>query len=275
MEIKMNESFEINDILTWKDREKFDEYLGVEGYFADTLDNLAWNIHKGRCYRVDEFDYTCTLCFKPTDSDKYFSMFLPEDKVRIPEPEVKTRPFRSMEEFMEDTGLKVGDTIYLRNTNPDDSYVIRLITGLNNDAVILGHIPMNFTTLFKNQMFSTDGHSWRGFVHVIQDEISPKVLSKAKRLIKNNMYKGDDPKIDTIHDGIKGYFFDDCEPDDILNTILNNPETLKSWQYGYLCRIHGELVRCVTNNGEEFYYNYFIPESVVEEVKELCQKIGE
>lgn len=271
----MNESFSIDDVLTWKDRAEFDNYLDQWGYFADNLNDLAWNIHKSNFTRLEEIDYECAECFKPDGDDKYFSMFLPKDKVQFPAPEIKTRPFRSMEEFMEDTDLKVGDVIYLRNTSDEpENYVIRLITGLNNDAVILGHIPMFFTTLFENQMFSTDGHTWRGFVHV-EDGISSEVLSKAKRLIKNNMYKGDDPKIDDIHDGIKGYFFNDCQPDGILDTILNNPETLKSWQYGYLCRIHGELVRCVTNNGEEFYYNYFIPESVVEEVKELCQKIGE
>lgn len=268
--ITEEESFEIDDILTWKDRTEFKNYLNKEGYFADNLNDLAWNIHKDNFTRLEECDYEDTRCFKPDGDDKYFSMFLPKNKVHI--PEVKTRPFKNMEEFMEDTGLMVGDVVYLRNINPHkDTYVIRLITGLNNDTVILGYTPLYFTTLFDNQIFSLDGHSWRGFVHVIQDEISPKILSMAKNLIKNNMYKGDNPKINEVHDNNRGYFFDDHDCEDILNAILNNHDTLKSCQYGTLCKIHGELVRCV-NNGEEFYYKYFIPEWVIEEVKKLCQK---
>ena len=266
------ESFLIDDIITWKDRAEFDKYIDTEGYFADNLNDLAWSIHRDDSYLLEECDYESTECFKPDSDDKYFSMFLPKDKVHYPEAP-KTRPFRSMEEFMEDTGLKVGDVIYLRNTNPDDPCVIRLITGLNDDAVILGHIPMHFDTLFENQIFSLDGHSWRGFVHKSESEIVPAVLSMAKNLIKNNMYKGDDPKIDEVNaNNVSGYFFDDHDPESILNTILANPEALKSWQYGFLSVIHGELVRCVNINGEEFYYNYFIPESVVDKVRELCQK---
>lgn len=270
--MKEKESFLIDDIITWKDRAEFDKYIDTEGYFADNLNDLAWIIHRDDSYLLEECDYESTECFKPDEDDKYFSMFLPRDKVHYPEAP-KARPFKNMEEFMEDTGLKVGDAIYLRNNNPDDPYVIRLITGLNDDAVILGHIPMYFDTLFENQIFSLDGHSWKGFVHKGESEIAPAVLSIAKNLIKNNMYKGNDPKIEEVNaNNVSGYFFDDDDPESILKTILANPEALKSWQYGFLSVIRGELVRCVNINGEEFYYNYFIPESIVNKVRELCQK---
>jgi hypothetical protein len=273
--ITEKESFLIDDVLTWKDRADFNDYLDKEGYFADTLDNLAWNIHKKKCFRLEEVDDTCAICFKPEGSDDFYSMFLPKDKVHYPEVP-KTRPFMSMKEFMEDTGLKVGDVIYLRNKIPSDNsdYVIRLITGLNNDAVILGHIPLYFNTLFENQIFSLDGHSWKGFVHVDQEEHrdEPEISSMAISLIKNNIYKGDDPKIDKIHDGIKGYFFDENNASVIVNIILRNPSTLKSCRYGTLVKIHGELVRCVYKSGEEFYWNYFVPEVIVDKVLELCSK---
>jgi len=275
MNITQKESFTIDDVLTWKDRADFNDYLDKEGYFADNLNDLAWSIHKGRCSYLEECDYEDSRCFKPDDDDKYFSMFLPKDKVHYPEVP-KTRPFMSMKEFMEDTGLKVGDVIYLRNVSDvPEKYVIRLITGLNNDAVILGHIPLYFNTLFENQMYSIDGHSWKGFVHVEQEVQETKMSennerSQAKELIRRNMFKGDDPRIDRIYG--KGYFFDDSEAEDIVNIILRNPSTLKSCRYGTLVKIHGELVRCVYKSGEEFYWNYFVPEVIVDKVLELCSK---
>lgn len=269
----MNESFTIDDVLTWKDRADFNDYLDKEGYFADNLNDLAWSIHKGICSCLEECDYEDTRCFRPEENDKYFSMFLPKDKVQYPEVP-KTRPFKNMEEFMEDTGLKVGDVIYLRNKISSDSdYVIRLITGLNNDAVILGHTPLFFATLFENQMYSTDGHSWKGFVHIKDEEYrdEPEILSMANELIKRNMFNGDDSGI-KIYDCSKGYFFDKEDRDNILNNILNKPEILKSCRYGTLVKINSGLVCCVNEDGEEFYWNYFIPEWVVEEVRKICQK---
>lgn len=227
--IAQKESFTIADVLTWKDRADFNDYLDTEGYFADNLNDLAWNLHKGRCYSLEECDYEDTRCFKPEENDKYFSMFLPKNKVHF--PEIKTRPFKSMKEFMEDTGLKVGDAIYLRNKIPSDAdYVIRLITGLNNDAVILGHTPLYFNTLFDLQMYSIDGHTWKGFVHTEQEvqEVTevptPKIPLVTREYLEKFMLKEDDTVDEYV--GTKGWFFNrwffNADDMDILMEVIND-----------------------------------------------------
>ena len=105
--------------------------LGEKGYFSDDKDfsNYATGtLTRVLCWNdTNEFPFVYST-EKTTDSARYF---IPEDQAVFKEEKRKTlRPFKSLEEFFNVTGFKVGDIVQIKrfgNLNYEETAILTSI----------------------------------------------------------------------------------------------------------------------------------------------------
>lgn len=110
------------------------EYLDQEGYFSNSKDFSDYEEAELDVVHVSNIDI---FAFNPYTYIRYgfrydFSYFIPKSEVVLigEEPKKKTsRPFKSIEEFFNVTGFKIGDVVQIKNLYGFKYEETTLITG--------------------------------------------------------------------------------------------------------------------------------------------------
>lgn len=156
--------FNKKDVFTIVTEEEAKAYIGKQGYFGNSLEDLEEEINK---YGSDELEevvhekYTSNI-FRPRGYESTYSLFLPDDKVkRLKEP-TKWRPFKDHNEFKAWVGKDVGETIRTREISSKyDSE--DLITGLNYKTICLASTCYNYDELFNQYEWLNPRNEWQPF----------------------------------------------------------------------------------------------------------------
>ena len=138
------------------------EYLNQEGYFSSSQDFSKYEEGKLDMIHVGD---VANIVFHPyvlrDDYFRYsFSYFIPKSKVAFVEEEPKKkklRPFKSLEEFFNVTGFKVGDIVQIKrfgNLNYEETAIltsIRLYTdgAYHRIEICFGSTARSLSDLFK------------------------------------------------------------------------------------------------------------------------------
>ena len=147
------------------------KYLNQKGYFSNSQDFLEY---KKAHLDLVEVSNMANFIFTPykfmQGGFKYpFSYFIPKSKaVFIEEEKKKTlRPFKSLEEFFNVTGLKVGDIVQIKRFN-DLIYETAMLTCIRVSEeyhridVVFGASSHPLTELFKHYKYFKNG-DWLPF----------------------------------------------------------------------------------------------------------------
>ena len=148
------------------------EYLGQEGYFSNSKEFSEYEeaeldvVHVGN---VANFVYRPYTCIRDGDGHS-FSYFIPKSAVAFVEEEPKKkglRPFKSLEEFFNVTGFKVGDVVQIKRFS-DLIYETAMLTCIivsekfHRIYVIFGASARSFDELFKHYKYYKNGE-WLRF----------------------------------------------------------------------------------------------------------------
>ena len=164
----MTELFDKKDVFSWSNTGDAFCYLGMDGYFANTLVALENAINLGKTHTLKLINTAHGLSFR-ADNRSQYAFFLPTDKVK--KPEKKWRSFKSWEEFRSVTGLDVGSPIIIQNKVdlgiPYEVRLISMIRVLKTETRIglsgLGSL-YSFADLFEKYNFKlTELSEWQPF----------------------------------------------------------------------------------------------------------------
>lgn len=152
----------------YKDIKNSLEYLNQDGYFSNRKDFSDYT--EGKLDVVEVADFR----FRPyafiNDGDCHvFSYFIPKSEV-VFAGEKPLRPFKSLEEFFNVTGFKVGDIVQIKrfgNLNYEETAML-IGTRLyiddkpNRVEICFGSTPRNLSVLCKNCKYFKNGE-WLPF----------------------------------------------------------------------------------------------------------------
>lgn len=113
----MSSLFNSGDVLSWSNREEAKKYIGEEGYFADSLENLEEIIKNRKIHTLVEIgaDVSCFFSKKEHEYSFRFGLFLPVDKVLpVPKRPKKYRPFKTIEELKRTLNVEFLDALTFR-----------------------------------------------------------------------------------------------------------------------------------------------------------------
>ena len=95
----MSNLFDKKDVFSWANSEDARQYIGKEGYLADSLEKIEELVRNERVYTLKGVSANVS-CFIEDEYGFSFGLFLPADKVLpVPMRPKKYRPFKSIEEF--------------------------------------------------------------------------------------------------------------------------------------------------------------------------------
>ena len=148
------------------------EYLNQEGYFSNNEDFSEYEEGYLDIVEVADFRFSPYSYIKNGDR-LVFSYFIPKSEVVFveEEPKKKTlRLFRSLEEFFNVTGFKVGDVVQIKNVAGLAYEETSLITGFrlyideefHSVYVIFGAVARPLSDLFKHYKYFKNGE-WLPF----------------------------------------------------------------------------------------------------------------
>ena len=151
------------------------EYLDQEGYFSNSK---YFSEYKEAELDIVHVANVANVVYRPyvsiVDGDGHsFSYFIPKSKVAFveEEPKKKTlRPFKSLEEFFNVTGFKVGDVVQVKNFTGLAYVETSLITSFrfyedkefHRMYVVFGVVTRTFDELFKHFKYFKNGE-WLRF----------------------------------------------------------------------------------------------------------------
>lgn len=145
------------------------EFLDQEGYFSNSKDFSEYT--EAYLDVVEVADFVFSPYAYIYDGDRHvFEYFIPKSEVVFveEEPKKKTlRPFKSLEEFFNVTGFKVGDVVQIKRFS-DLIYETAMLTCIivsekfHRIYVIFGASARSFDELFKHYKYFKDGE-WKPF----------------------------------------------------------------------------------------------------------------
>lgn len=163
-------TFNMEDIISWYNHDEAEKYIGKEGYFADTIEALKNYVERNIIEILGEIDPDNSECFTVNYSSYgkiNYSFFLPAEKVKEVE-EKKWRPFRSIDEFKNKTGLDLLHIVHYRLTSNGSivSTGYGVITdfctsGDKTDYITIGDTSFNLNELFNYEY--KDDNEWKPF----------------------------------------------------------------------------------------------------------------
>ena len=146
-----------------KDLKKSLKYLYLGGYFSNSenfseyLEGTLDGVHAAN-FMFRPFECTCN------GYNQFFSYFIPENKAAFveEEPEKKTlRQFKSMDEFFNVTGFKIGNVVQIKNFVGYKYEEKSILNGFrvytNETYVIFGSSSRSFDELFKHYKYFKNG----------------------------------------------------------------------------------------------------------------------
>ena len=145
-------TFDKKDVFSWSNAEDAKQFCkGGYGYFADSLKDLQ------ECVSNNNIQKLFSICLEPetdvdsvfsiTESDYYYALFLPEEKVKEVE-EKKWRAFETMEEFIKIVG-DIGTIITYRTKKEPSQEMKGMFTGDMWDSACRGWILGIGATLYR------------------------------------------------------------------------------------------------------------------------------
>lgn len=145
------------------------EYLNQDGYFSNSKDFSEYTEGKLDVVEVANFRFSPYSFLKNGDRH-VFSYFIPKSKVVFVEEEKKLRPFKTIDEFFEVTGFKIGDVVRIKNFAGCAFDEKTLITGFrvytdeefHRKDVIFGGSARPLSDLFKHYKYFKNGE-WKPF----------------------------------------------------------------------------------------------------------------
>lgn len=157
---------------TVKDVKNSLEYLNQKGYFSNGKD---FSEYKEAYLDLIEVSNIANFIFTPYkfmhDGFRYsFSYFIPKSKAAFVEEEPKKkelRPFKSLEEFFNVTGFKVGDIVQIKRFS-DLIYETAMLTCIrvyeeyHRIDVTFGSSARTLSELFKHYKYYKNGE-WKPF----------------------------------------------------------------------------------------------------------------
>lgn len=151
------------------------EYLNKEGYFSNSKDFSEYEEAKLDIVRVCNI---ANYVFNPyayirDDFRCSFSYFIPKSKVVFAEEEPKEktlRPFKSIDEFFEVTGFKVGDIVQIKKFGNLNFEETAMLTGIRlyidgeyrRIEIYFGSVARSFSVLFEYFKYFKNG-KWKRF----------------------------------------------------------------------------------------------------------------
>ena len=151
------------------------EYLDQEGYFSNSKQFSVYKEAELDIVLVSNFD---NFVFNPymyiCDGFRYsYSYFIPKSKATFVEEEPKKkklRPFKSLQEFCNVTGFKVGDIIQIKRFGNLAYEETAILTSTrlyiddkpNRVEICFGSTPRSFSVLCKNCKYFKNG-KWLPF----------------------------------------------------------------------------------------------------------------
>ena len=149
------------------------EYLDQEGYFSNSKQFSEYKEADLEIVRVSNF---ANFVFNPyafiRDGIRYsFSHFIPKSEVVFveEEPKKELRPFKTIDEFFNVTGFKIGDVVRIKNFAGCTFDEKTIITGFrvytdeefHRKDVIFGSSARPLDELFKHYKYYKDGDWFR------------------------------------------------------------------------------------------------------------------
>ena len=165
-------TFDRKDIFSWSNAEEAKQYIGKYCYFADSLRYLKTIVNEDEKYILQDVSNNekdmVQGVFCDVDDD-FWGLCLPADKVKEVE-EKKWRPFKSIDEFKNETGLDLLSIVNYR-------YIIKeprtirstgfgvitdfYIYGDNTHYITIGDTSFNLDELFNYEYLSDN--EWKPF----------------------------------------------------------------------------------------------------------------
>lgn len=158
-----------------KDVKKSLKYLDQEGYFSNSEDFSEYKEAKLDAVRVCNVSKIVYTPYAYIHKGFYysFSYFIPKSKAVFVEEEPKKkelRPFKSLEEFFNVTGFKVGDIVQIKNCTGYAYEETTLITSFryhtdnefHRTYVVVGVVARSLDELFRNYKYFKNGE-WLPF----------------------------------------------------------------------------------------------------------------
>lgn len=149
--------FDIKDVFSWSNAEDAKQYIGKQGYFADNLNDLQECVSNNNFKTLFSLDLDpetdVDSIFSITESDYYYALFLPEEKVKEVE-EKKYRPFKNVAEFKK---YIYGDycfscieqIIKIENINTSEIYELMIVGAFVNGLVLPLYGALTMDQLFN------------------------------------------------------------------------------------------------------------------------------
>ena len=163
-------TFDKKDVFSWSNAEEAKQYIGKYCYFADSLRYLKTIVNEDEKYILQDVSNNekdmVQGVFCDVDGD-FWGLCLPADKVKEIE-EKKWRPFRSIDEFKNKTGLDLLHIVHYRLTSNGSivSTGYGVITdfctsGDKTDYITIGDTSFNLNELFNYEY--KDDNEWQPF----------------------------------------------------------------------------------------------------------------
>lgn len=148
------------------------KYLNQKGYFSNSKDFSEYEEAELDVVHVGNFMFS-PYAFMHDGDSHVFRYFIPKNKVVFVEEELKKkelRPFKSLEEFFNVTGFKVGDIVQIKKFGNLNFEETAILTGIRlyideeyrRIEIYFGSIARPFSVLFENYKYFKDG-DWLPF----------------------------------------------------------------------------------------------------------------
>ena len=145
------------------------KYLNQDGYFSNSKDFSEYEEAKLDVVEVANFRFSPYSYIKNGDR-LVFSYFIPKSEVVFVEEEKKLRPFKTIDEFFEVTGFKIGDVVRIKNyvgyayeeTSVITSFRVYEDKEFHRMYVTFGVVARPFDELFKHYKYFKNGE-WLPF----------------------------------------------------------------------------------------------------------------
>ena len=166
-------TFDKKDILTCKDTEEAERYIGEEGYFGDTVSQIRNQIknenkHTLVCLENTESVYMFNISEIDANPRKTYALFLPANKVK----DIKKgyRAFKNLKEFADTVipeHLILGHEITYRSKATGVIYyaiITRCYVNASGETfVILGNVGHSLQILFDCYEWQSEDGLWLPF----------------------------------------------------------------------------------------------------------------
>lgn len=141
------------DVFSLVNAEEAEQYVGKNGYFADSFTYLDDRVKSDKSFTLIGIDLKNVACFNRDGN--YFGLFLPCDKVIEGQP--KYRAYKNVAEFL--SVYDIGDVITIRYKYDDEpAEIIRaMVTGIEGDNIIIGMWQYTLQELFENYEVELEG----------------------------------------------------------------------------------------------------------------------